>query len=398
MESVRPYFKLLGSLFLAITLAACGQSFTTTHGQIDLGSENGQDTEPPVVVIPPDEDPETPELPDLPEAFNLFTDVAVPIAQSVDGYYSNYRELLVQRSVSSHRSDTCDANLNGKFTFADRIAYYVNKNMEPRSAKLAFIGDLFSMPSVQSQILPNSITSHAWCPATKASLTATIGASRVPSDAVIAKINTLTNRFNEYRTKMRAGDVRAKVDMTKLVTKMMMCLSYVESLTTADSSAAERIAAKYAPEGYRRPAGVNFYEDPLQTPESRLNIGLFQFTPTAGGNINPCLKQWNEIYPSCQIATNSSQAEMIKVVGSAYQTFNAFCGSNKLSQMFSVQINTKDSTRTHPLNKMANGSLKPAGERCVTMNFAGKSYNHFGPFQNGSGENLNELLTCTLAQ
>lgn len=384
-------------------LAACGKNSNALQGSLDQSSELGNgNNNPPDNGGNPGEGSGTPPVvvePPVFKAFDIFADVATPVAQRVDNYYSNYRELLVQRSTSGHKSDSCDPKLDQKFTFADRIAYYVDKNMEPRSAKLAYIGELFGMSGTQSKILPNSIVSHAMCPVTASSLATTIGSSRVPSAAVIAKANTLVTKFNGYRTKMLQGDAQAKLDMTKLVSRMMMCLSYVESLTTADTASAERIAAKYAPSGYRRPAGINFYEDPNQPMESRLNIGLFQFTPSAGGNINPCLKQWNEIYPSCQIPTSSSQAEMIKVTGSAYQSFNAFCGSNKLAQMFSVQVNSTKSKNTHPSNLKSNGTLKAPADRCVSLHFLpGNSYNHFGPFQNGTGSNLNELLTCTLAQ
>jgi len=177
-----------------------------------------------------------------------------------------------------------------------------------------------------------------------------------------------------------------------------MCLSYVESLTTADRPFSDRIAQAYAPSDYRRPAGVLFYEDPLQPEASALNLGLFQFSPDSGGNIYACIKQWNLIYPSCQVPSGGSTKEMLRLLGSSYQSFNAFCGTEKPSEMFSIQVNSSNSKRTHPANWRSDGSLKAPKDRCVSLYFAGAAYNHFGPFQNSTGNNLEELLTCTLAQ
>lgn len=408
MNTIVKISKLSSVLLLSLAVSACGSSMNTkgsTDQSSNGSSSNGGEVTPPTTSepeVPPGSVTPEPEPPiaEEPAPFDIFSDIASVVGLRVDNYYSNYRELMVQRSsTSAHRVDSCDPKLDQKFTFADRVGYYVQKNMEPRSAKLAYIGELFGMSGTQANILPTSLASHAMCNVTAASLATTIGSARVPSAEVIAKANTFANRYNDYRSKMLKGNVQAKVDLTKLLTRTMMCLSYVESLTTADTSTSEKAGAKYAPSGYRKPAGVKFYEDANQPPESRLNIGLYQFTPTAGGNINPCIKQWNEIYPSCQVSTGSSQAEMIKVVGSAYQTFNAFCGTNKLTQLFSVQVNSSRAKNTHPSNLNSSGSLKTAANRCVSLHFLpGNSYNHFGPFQNSTGSNLNTLLTCALAQ
>lgn len=81
---------------------------------------------------------------------------------------------------------------------------------------------------------------------------------------------------------------------------------------------------------------------------------------------------------------------MIKVLGSSYQSFNAFCGIHKVVQTFAIQVNTSSSSSTHP----SNGG-KTAANRCVTPHFyAGKAYNHFGPLQNSTGENMNSLYSC----
>ena len=137
----------------------------------------------------------------------------------------------------------------------------------------------------------------------------------------------------------------------------MGCLSYTESLTTADSSRSYRVADKYAPSDYRKPEGVKFYEDPYQDEASKLNIGLFQFTPTWYGNVNPCIRNWNAWFPSCSVGAKPSKSSLIRKFGSSYQTFNAFCGVNKFVQTFAIQQNTTRTKSTHPDN-YSGGRLK----------------------------------------
>ncbi len=379
---------LLG--FLLLFLMGCAKGFEATAESFALGSNDPNGGEDPI--------PE-PIDPIDPDSFNIFRDVGLNIGDKVDQYYQEHRELLVQRgNQSSHRTDSCDSQLNNQTRFAERISMAVLQNMTSRKAKLAFIGDLFGAPSKPEEFSPNSLMSHAMCEVTSQTLTKTIGSSRVPSAAVIKQANDFVKRYNSIRAKVVAKQPGATLEMAQLWGRMMMCLSYTESLTTADSSSSDRVATKYAPSGWRRPAGVLFYEDPNQPSSSRLNLGLYQFTPDAGGNINPCIKQWNEIYPSCSTSLSSPQSEMIKTLGSSYQTFNSFCGANKPVQMFSIQVNTKDVNNTHPLNRKSNGTLKPSEDRCVSLHFLpGNSYNHFGPFQNSTGNNLKELLSCALA-
>lgn len=373
-----------------IFLMGCAKGFQANPDGLDLGSND-----PSGGGNPPTQPPENPDT----ESFNIFTDVGYTVGDKVDQYYQEHRELLVQRGVTgAHSIDSCDPQLRNQTRFAERISYAVVQNMTARKAKLAFIGNLFDIPTDQEKFVPNSLMSHAMCEVTSSTLTKTIGSDRVPSAAVIKKANELVKRFNGLRQKVIDKAPKATMEMAKFWGRVMMCLSYTESLTTADTSSSDSVAQKYAPSGYRRPAGVLFYEDPNQPASSRLNLGLFQFTPSAGGNINPCIKQWNEIYPSCQVSTSATQADMIKVLGSSYQTFNAFCGANKPAQMFSVQVNTTDVNNTHPLNRKSNGSLKASEDRCVSLHFLpGNSYNHFGPFQNSTGSNLDELLSCSLA-
>lgn len=354
-------------------------------------------TPPPVVVAPPSEPTPTPP-PSNGSEVDVFFDVSPIIGQSVDQYYSSYRSLMPQRSdVSSHATDFCHPELDGHESFADRIAFFVNQHTKSTRAHLAHLSSYYGIPSQLSAHTPTSISGFPMCRVTSSSLTHTIGSNRVPAQSVINKLNQFTDRYNNFRKGILEGDLEAEIGMNKLWTRFMSCLAYTESLTTADNNASFNVANKYAPSNYRKPAGVKFYEDPLQNEASRLNIGLFQFTPTASGNINPCLRQWNAQNPSCQVATNSSRAELIRVMGSSFQTFNAFCGVNKIQQSFAMQVNSNKTSSTHPEN--FSGGMKSPQNRCVTPFFlSGRSYNHFGPLQNSTGKNLDSLMTCALRE
>ncbi|HEX7675375.1 MAG TPA: hypothetical protein VF412_14465 [Bdellovibrio sp.] len=332
-----------------------------------------------------------------PADFNVFTEVSYPVGSLVDSKFQSYRELIPERNAQEGQTtDACDTTPDGQDRFSDRIAYAVEVKMHPSQAGLGYVGSYYGLSSDESTYTPNSLISHPLCNVTADTLNTTLGGKKIPSAATIKKANTFVDTMNSYRRAALAGDREGYVKASKLWSKFMMCVSYTESLTTANTSTSDRVAAKYAPAGYRRPASVLFYEDPYQDAASRLNIGLFQFTPNSAGNVQACIREWNKLYPKCTVSTKASQGDMIRVLGSSLQTFNAFCGAAKVTGMFSVQINTKSSSFTHPYN-VVNGKLKAPADRCVSPHFAaGKSYNHFGPFQNSVGTNLDEVLSCTL--
>ncbi len=308
--------------------------------------------------------------------------------------YQNQTELLKTRSlVNQDKVDTCNAdkNANSNERFSDQISYYTELMMKNTPAKVGIVGSYYGSPSNDASYFPTSLVSHPLCISTASSLTQTL--KKVPSQAVIDKLNRFATKVNDLRDQAMSGDRAAKVELLQTWTKLFSCLAYKESLSSADSSASRSVASANAPAGYVKPSGVEFYNDPAQDAASRLNIGMFQFTPNSSGNIRPCLKAWNEMHstsPSCQVNETGSQAEMIKVLGSSLQSFNAFCGVHKIVQTFAIQVNTTSSGSTHPGN-----SGKSAANRCVTPHFyAGKAYNHFGPLQNSTGSNMNQLYSC----
>ncbi|PIS10239.1 MAG: hypothetical protein COT73_10445, partial [Bdellovibrio sp. CG10_big_fil_rev_8_21_14_0_10_47_8] len=337
--------------------------------------------------------------------FDLFQEVSGKVGESVD-HYQRDKELLKNRgSTSAHSHDACEPLLAGRDRFSDRIAYFTQKAMALQKSPLAFISEVYSLPSDQNQFVQTSLVSHAMCEVTADTLKKTIasdGVNRVPSSSVIAKANQLVQKYNALRSRMIKKDAQAVLEMNQFWSRVMMCLSYAQSLSSPDSHSSDKVAKKYAPKDYERPDGVLFDENRSLTGAQKVSLGLFQFSPDASGNVNPCLKQWNQNYSSCQISLDSSvsdQAEMTRILGSSYQTFNAFCGTQKPVQMFSVQINTQDPSKTHPINLNKDGTLKPAADRCVSLHFLpGNSYTPFGPLYNSTKRNLAPFLKCSLAQ
>lgn len=356
----------------------------------DQGTTFPNPPEPDVLPTP------VPMPPPVIDLLRLIMDVGFRSAQEVDQIKSSKSELTTQRSPASvHQSDTCHSAVGNERSFADRISFNIWKKMSPSVADLSVVRSVLKIVPV-NQMTAVSLSSHKMCEVTQASLTQTLGSSRVPSAAVIQKINRWVRQYNLNRDRVLRNEEGAVLDLSKQWGRWMMCLAYTESLTTADTNTSKKVASRVAPVGYQKPDGVKFYEDPLQPEESRLNIGLYQFTPDSGGNIRPCISSWNANFPACTISTRAPTAEAIQILGSGYQTFNAYCGVDKVHQLFSVQVNTQQTGSTHPSN-LINGRLVSAENRCVSLHFtSGKAYNHFGPFQNSTGQNLEELLDCAL--
>ncbi len=317
------------------------------------------------------------------------------IAQIVDDNNNNDELSLVRRRETFSRGDECHAPLQNNQRFADSISYFIDELTSGRKVQLQGIASFYGMPSSDATYFPVGLMTHPLCRVTRSTLSNTV--RNVPDNATIGLAQRFADDHNRFRAEANNGSDQGKEDFKKLWGKFFGCLAYTESLSTADTPSSQRVADRLSPRGYRKPAGVKFYDDPQQSQASRYNIGLFQFTPTYGGNINPCFRQWNRDYPSCSIS-NGSQGEMVKVVGSSLQHFNAYCGVHKLVQTFSVQVNSSKSRNTHPDNRQGSG-LKPSEQRCVTPHFwAGWAYNHFGPLQNSTGSNLGKLLRCVYAQ
>jgi hypothetical protein len=318
------------------------------------------------------------------------------VGPSVDQFQHQSALSDVRSIVNVDNVDKCFSDDKSHDLFSDQISYYAAMMFKDTPAMVGVIGSYYGTSDNDNNYYPTSLIRHPLCAVTAATLGKTL--KNVPSQTTIDKLNRYAGKVNSLRNQVIAGDMKAKTELLNTWSRFFSCLGYTESLSSADSAISVKVAAKYAPAGYRKPASVEFYEDPSQPAESKLNIGMYQFTPTSSGNIQPCLRAWNAIHKnenaSCQANTKGNQADMIKITGSSLQSFNAFCGIHKLIQTFAIQVNTTTTSATHP-NNLVNGKLLSAEQRCVSPHFlAGKAYNHFGPFQNSTGSNMDKLFNC----
>lgn len=308
------------------------------------------------------------------------------------------RELDRVRAPATQKSDTCSP-VKATSTlprFGEIVNAAIEEHLFKNQIQMGGIAKKFYGVPNEDNALIVTLTSHPMCTVTQEGLTEVL--NRVPPQEVIDKANQFATQYNQIRNHMIGGDKNALAEMKQLWLRLMGCLSYVESLTTADDLPSQIVAQTYGPSGYLKPEGVKWYIDSAQQDAaSRLNIGLFQFAPTAGGNISPCRLAWSKSYPSCGIPPSSTTEDFKFIFGSSHQSFNAYCGVNKVLQSFFTQVNTTLATGVYPSNKDTNQKLRAPAQRCVTLHIrAGRAYNHFGPFQNSTGTNLNKLLTCAL--
>lgn len=325
-----------------------------------------------------------------------YLETAAIVGPRVD-QVNNGNELSEARSIINQDNvDKCFSDNRPHDIFSEQISYYAAMMFKDTPAMVGFIGSYYGTSENDNAYYPTSLIRHPLCQVSTATLGKTM--KNIPSQSTIDRLNRYSAKVNSLRAQVIQGDQGAKNELLNIWGRFFSCLGYTESLSSGDSATSVKVANKYAPLGYRKPAAVEFYEDASQSAESRLNIGMFQFTPTSTGNIRPCIKAWNALHSSqnasCQVNINGGQAEMIKTLGSSLQSFNAFCGVHKLIQTFAIQVNTKNSSATHPSN-LVNGKLLSEENRCVSPHFlAGKAYNHFGPFQNSTGTNMEKFFSC----
>jgi len=326
-----------------------------------------------------------------------YLDNASVVGSMVDDFKNNDELLSTRILVNEDSTDQCFDFEKSPENFSEQISYYVSQMLEDTQAFVGGVGSYYGTSSNNDAYYPVSLMSHPLCEVNTQTLAKTISNTKIPDNLTIERINRFSKTTNDLRIEAKNGDIVAKKKILEKWSRFYSCLSYVESLSSADSEKSNQVAKKYASENYRKPAGVKFYEDPYQNESSKLNIGLFQFTPNLANNISPCVKAWNQIHQNkthCQINSKLTNKEVINVVGSSLQSFNTFCGVHKMIQTFSIQVNTNKTSATHP-NNFFNGKLKSADLRCVSPHFqSGKAYVHFGPFMNSTGKNLGELFTC----
>ncbi|MEO5666898.1 MAG: hypothetical protein ABIR96_02440 [Bdellovibrionota bacterium] len=354
--------------------------------------------------------------------------------------------LIEERRQDLSGVDAC-AGIPGQKNFLNSIEGAVRMGVVDRQIESnEFIDPAYGLPGTANS-QPVSLLSNPLCIQDASQIAAILTPNFVPNAQVIAQLKTFSEASNADRKRALAGDTLALASFTMRMTQMMGCLSYEESLQTPEDDEVEDAfkssvanmpeATRFFQDGAgvaRRPRGVLFAEDrhgdfynKLRaarangsfTPEL-LNtlkqaykpwpvVGVYQFNPK-GGNTGPCVDQWNKMVdnPACKIE-GSSPAAVMRALASPGQTFNTFCGVQKIVQAFNSQVNTNflngpkivdgetlNTVGVDPSN-IVNGVLKAPKDRCVSLvarSGYGNIYSHFGPLRNSVKDNLGKLIKC----
>lgn len=333
-------------------------------------------------------------------------------AQSIDfgKYRANYDAIdarmgSVKKQLTTirERDENYDSALAAgqMSTFGDQITLEVFRHLVPSPVHLSkYVQTLYMTEDPKNR--PLSLISHSLCPADRRNLEIILRKKDKLIDNEVNLAIGFRNRMNGLRDNPD--------DAARGWTAFAGCLAYAESLGDADDNNSRNRALELMGSGYVKPPGVKFYYDKLHSnKESRWNIGLFQFVLWRSGNIAPCIDGWRELgLPGSAEIARLDEKGMGNFVASPSQSFNAFCGINKLIQSFFVQVYTDDPRRTHPANSLGNGTLKAPAERCVSIH-DGRAYSHFSPqsrgyvykddefARSGNRSNFHKVMQCTMA-
>lgn len=325
--------KLLNFVILAIFIASCSQAPVQNPAPS------------PIPTLPSEPTPTEPvePVPTQPDVVEIDSDNALKIAKQVDKYYGK-NQLTKERKNNSF--------------FYKSISQAVKESLVPRAIPLGSLHSTFGLATKNPVSLKEPLCKYDNTMAQRLIRT-TI------SNASLSLINQFRDEVNSFTTDDQYHEAYSR---------LMMCLSYSESLGDPDTSRSYTIASR---EGVTKADGVKYYFDSLQTnPDSQINIGLFQFSPIASGNIFPCLSEFG--------AESRTRKGLVETLGKYDQLWNARCGVHKILTLFYVQKNTTHSSRK-------------AGPNCSALHtFAGTGYNHFGPLQRQDGKiaGLNKLYNC----
>ena len=299
---------------------------------------------------------------------------------------------LTRPRIRDARFDRAGVQGAPKTSFAQEIAWAIRAHLQ--TGRVVFDGydALFHIPSARRNT-PISLTSQPLCQTSERDAKRILRNSQALGSEELRLMQAFENSYNAASAKGKERHWQA----------LMGCLAYTESLGDPDTSLSQSRARKLLGASYSKPPGVKFYYDKRHSNEaSRWNIGLFQFVLHKGGNILPCTGAWKAAgLPASDTLAEMNTQEMGLFVGSPGQSFNAFCGVNKLTQSFHVQMLTERASNTHPKNRDTNGTLKPPSDRCASLHVA-RAYVHFGPFirtvthtSQPLRSNLHKLMACT---
>ena len=157
----------------------------------------------------PSEPPVSPDPIEVPlsESFDVFKDVAFPMAEEVDDVFPAFRELNMPRGAASQdeTTDQCISNFEGNDTFADRMAFFVNYHTQAKKNHIHKLSSYYDVPSNLDRHVVSSLAQYPLCRTTSSTLAKTIGSKRVPNSSTIALAQEFTSKSNNLRTLMIEG-------------------------------------------------------------------------------------------------------------------------------------------------------------------------------------------------
>ncbi len=305
------------------------------------------------------------------------------------------------------RNTAFDTELSGTQSshFGDQLTVELVRHLKSGLVKFSGFRSIFSIPGTGTAH-PLSLSSHSVCQTSSTDLRSILRDNTDMRDREFELVNTFEKAVNKRRREYLA-DPNKQDAFLKTWAALAGCLAYAESIGDADGTSSVNRARELLGAGYQKPPGVKFYYDSTHSnEESRWNVGLYQFVLKRGGNINSCLQSWKaHMLPGSTVVGGLNLKGMGKFVGSPSQSFNAFCGVNKILQSFYVQAYTTNRRYTHPNNRGSASRLKPPSDRCVSLHH-GKAYSHFGPLTrsvvNRSASatyrsNLEKVMQCTVS-
>ena len=299
----------------------------------------------------------------------------------------------------------------------------------------------FGLPTRENSH-PVSLMSHPVCEQGRNQVVHMLGESYVPDAETMNYILDFAKESNRDRKSALRGSEKAKERFVERWTVLMGCIAYAESLDISDPSQEFKaddsfaVAMDHQPNVHpffmdrvsrevSRPRGVWFGADrngsyylerAKAKNEGRLSesvqnaldkryptwpvVGLFQFNASRKGNIDPCVRQWNDLVNqkrACRI-NSSSDDQLLMSFASHGQSVNSYCGVQKIVQSFNSQVNTINTTGTDLSNLSSRSRLLNPRSRCVSLVSRagrGRVYSHFGPLRNSVKYNLKKVMKCT---
>jgi len=267
---------------------------------------------------------------------------------------------------------------------------------------------------IGSKITPVNFYSHKMCSYTKETVNEIFTEDKRPRQDQIDLMNIFSNLYNQELQIISNSNAplaikKSKLKIKKLWLRFFSCLSHIESLgvpaapithNVANWPISYEISRQTLGDNYFKPPGVKFHIDNQQSNNiSKLNIGLYQFSPAISGNIRSCVRKWNTLYPKHKVKYSQDKKYYALLLGAPLQEFNAFCGQYKVLESFFVQVNTQRKDSILSIN-----ANTPSDQRCISLHMSkSKAYNHFGPLQNSNPKlstidtgNMGLLLQCSL--